>query len=179
MNELFQWIVNLLKDARFWQIVLPWERGVRVRFGRWVKVWEAGLHLRIPFFDDVRVVNTRLMVATVPSLTVTTLDGRVVTLAANIGLRIADPVKVLMAFRDPTNVCSAFAQGEFQSFIASRTLEDCKPAVVERAVSVALTAFGKEAIEFVFVRLVDFAVCRTIRLINDNWRPNSGHGESL
>jgi hypothetical protein len=30
-----------------------------------------------------------------------------------------------------------------------------------------------------FVSIVEFAAVRTFRLLNDTWRPNTGHGETL
>jgi hypothetical protein len=150
-----------------------------VRFGRWTKLWEPGFHLRIPFFDEVRVVNTRLNVATAPSQTLTTLDGRLLTVAAAVGFRIADPVKAMMLVRDPASVCAAIAQGEFAAYIAQRRLDEVRPMELELAVLSALSTFGGTAIVFEFIRLVDFAACRTIRLLQDSWRPNSGHEDKL
>lgn len=34
MNQFFEWLANLFRGARFWFVVLPWKRSVRVRLGK-------------------------------------------------------------------------------------------------------------------------------------------------
>jgi len=49
MSELLQWLANLVKGARFWAIIMPWEKAVRVRLGRHAAIWSPGFHLRSEF----------------------------------------------------------------------------------------------------------------------------------
>lgn len=174
MNELFQWIVNLLKDARFWQIVLPWERAVRVRFGKWTVLWEPGIHLRVPFFDEVRVVNTRLLIAACPCQTVSTKDRIAVTVAALVAFRIVDPMEAIMRLRDPESCAASFAQAAMAQQIAGHDLSGITPETLEQAALEAVRKLGA-GFEFESVRIVDFAAVRTIRLLQEQWRPHTGH----
>jgi regulator of protease activity HflC (stomatin/prohibitin superfamily) len=147
VNELFQWLVGLIKGARFWQIVLPWERAVRVRFGRNPTLWESGFHWRIPYFDEIRVVNTRLRIACVPAQTITTRDGRTVTIDVSLAFRISDPLVAMLRLQRPEDSCAGFAQIAVARFIKTRsyaaiTLEELEAAVMAEMVELAGEGLG-------------------------------------
>jgi regulator of protease activity HflC (stomatin/prohibitin superfamily) len=176
MNELFQWIVGLIKDARFWQIVLPWERAVRVRFGRHTALWEPGFHWRIPYFDTVRVANTRVRISSVPAQTITTRDGRTITIDVSVAFRVVDPLAAMQRLQKPEDSCAGFAQVAVAKFVKGRayaeiTLEDLEGAVLAEIATLAGAGVALE-----YVRVVEFALIRTIRLIQDTWRPHTGEG---
>lgn len=76
-----EWFRSTLESAKFWFMVNPWERAVRVRAGRWSKQIEPGAYFRIPFVDTVTLINTRLRITSTPSITITTMDGKTVTMA--------------------------------------------------------------------------------------------------
>lgn len=175
MNELVKWIVSLLSDLRPWEIVLPWQRAVRVRFGKWTRIWEPGFHFRLPIFDAVKPVNTRLRIACVPSQTITTKDGKTLTVAANLGFRISDPLRAMLRLQAPESTCAALVQAEFTRLITPCVLADIQASEIEAASLEALKAAYGDAIAFDFVHVVDFAAVKTLRLLNESWRPNTGH----
>jgi SPFH domain/Band 7 family protein len=174
VNQLLQWLSDLFHGARVWTIVQPWERGLRVRLGRWHRMWEPGFHWRIPFADHVRVINTRLRLAPVPCVTITTKDGKTVTAAGTVGFRIADPYRALLTVQHPEAAASAFAQAALAEYVAARRAEDL--TVVELQ-ELALDTLRKSDLEgpfeFTLVRVSDFAIVRTLRLLQEQWRPSS------
>jgi regulator of protease activity HflC (stomatin/prohibitin superfamily) len=176
VNELFQWIVGLIKGARFWQVVLPWERAVRVRFGRNPILWESGFHWRIPYFDEVRVANTRLRIACVPAQTITTRDGRTVTIDVSLAFRIRDPLVAMMRLQKPEDSCAGFAQIAVARFVKGHSYAEITLEDLEAAVMVETAALAGDGLAFEYVRVVEFALIRTIRLIQDTWRPHTGEG---
>jgi regulator of protease activity HflC (stomatin/prohibitin superfamily) len=176
MNELFQWIVGIIKDARFWQIVLPWERAVRVRFGRNPILWESGFHWRIPYFDEIRVANTRLRIACVPAQTITTRDGRTVTVDVSLAFRIRDPLVAMMRLQKPEDSVAGFAQIAVARFVKGRSYAEISLEDLEAAVMAEAVLLAGDGLAFEYVRVVEFALIRTIRLIQDGWRPHTGEG---
>lgn len=176
MNELVQWIVNLLQGARFWQVVLPWERAVRVRFGKRTKLWDAGFHWRIPYFDEIRVVNTRLRIASVPAQTVATRDGRALVVDVSVAFRITDPLAAMLRLQKPEDSCAGFAQVAVANYLKSRSYADIVLEDFERQVANEVAVLAGAGVEFDYVRVVEFAPIRTIRLIQDTWRPHTGEG---
>lgn len=174
MNQFFQWLANFFQGSRPWQVVMPWERALRVRLGKRTILWEPGFHWRIPFVDEVRIVNTRLRIASVPCITVTTTDGKTVTVAGCVGFRIFDPFQTLLTIQHPEDAASALAQAAVAKYIASRRVAELSMEQMEQTALDALTTSSMAGLAFEFVRVVDFAVVRTFRLLQEVWRPNTG-----
>src|SRR5688572_6848066 len=84
-KELFNQVSNLFK---WWVIVLPWERGIRVRMGKKTKELTAGIFFRIPYLDSVYVQPVRLMYVNFTPQTLTTKSGETITLALIVGYKI-------------------------------------------------------------------------------------------
>lgn len=40
MSGFFQWLVDFIRQFKFFAVVLPWERAIRVRLGNRVQMWE-------------------------------------------------------------------------------------------------------------------------------------------
>jgi regulator of protease activity HflC (stomatin/prohibitin superfamily) len=155
-------------------IVLAWERGVLVRLGRNARILEPGFHWRIPYLDEVRTLNNRFRIACFPCATISTRDGKVMTCAGNVGFRIADPRAALLALSQPDDILAAMAQSAIAELVAERTAQDLTAAYIEARALASLRDFGAaRGLEVEFVRLVDFAAVRAIRLLQGQWRPRS------
>jgi regulator of protease activity HflC (stomatin/prohibitin superfamily) len=178
VSEFAKWIADFFKGVRCWVIVAPWEQAVRVRAGRWTRVLEAGVHPRIPVLDDVRVFNNRLRIASFPALTVTTKDGKTVTAAGLIGFRIVDPLRAMLAMREPETTCSGLAMGHAANYIAARRFDDIAVSDLEASTVAALPGQAPGC-AFDFVKFVDFAAVKTFRLLQEQWRPGTSQDESL
>lgn len=172
MNQFFEWISGALRAAKWWAVVMPWERAVRVRAGKHTRVWEPGWHWRIPFLDEVRTFNNRLRISTFPSLTITSKDGRTVTAAGLVGFRIVDPLRVILALQQPEHTCGALVMAFASEYLGTRAFAEVTAAEFETAALAALT-HRVPGCQFEFVRLTDFAAVRTYRLLQEQWRPNT------
>lgn len=174
MDQLFRWLAELFQGARFWLIVLPWERAVRIRLGKRTALLGPGCHLRLPFLDDVRIVNNRLRIAQVPCSTVSTKDGKTITLAATLGFRITDPLVAMLTLMQPEVSSAAFAQSVIAGFLLERRLEEVKLPELEAHALAAIAHFAP-GMRVEFLRVVDFAVVKTFRLMQEGWRPSTDH----
>lgn len=170
MTELFQWLLELLKQFRVFVIVLPWEQVIRCRLGSRVKVWGPGWHLRIPFVDSLNVVNTRLRICNAPMQTLTTSDGQALSVSFSFGFRIVDANAALMRFTEPETSLAGVAQSLVARFIQERPLGDIKPLELSASMHSAVIAECGDCIEVVYARVVDFVVAPTLRLLNEQWR---------
>lgn len=74
--------------------------GLKFSFGRATKVCEPGFHPLIPFFQRVRVIPTRARTLDLPAQRVTTLDGLVYEVDANLVYRVVDVRKALIEIDD-------------------------------------------------------------------------------
>lgn len=177
MGDILKWITDLLKSVQFWVTIAPWEVGVRVRLGKHTKQLGPGVHLRIPLVDHITPVNTRIRIAAFPCVTVSTTDGPVFTAAGLVGFRIVDPLLSMQTFKEPETSCSAFAQGVAAEYISVRTSGEVNPCELETYAMEQL-AHSVSGIEFEFVRLTDCAAVRTIRLLQESWRPETRPAQS-
>ncbi len=81
--------------------------GVKFSFGRVAKVCEPGFYPLVPIFQVIRLVPSRARTLDLPRQTLTTADGLVFTVDANVVYRVADARKALIEVRD---YASALAQ---------------------------------------------------------------------
>ena len=175
MNWLQQ-IADWLNRVRFWYTVRPWEQAIRVRCGRWIVAISPGLHFRIPLLDEVFCQNVRQRVLNLPVQTVTTADGKAVTLSGAVRWRIADVELIYQKLHTPEDwiyntVLAAIGDTVFSATSA------ISPAMVGDAATVAVQAQAfKMGLEIEAVSITDFAMVRTYRLIsgegNTGWTWN-------
>lgn len=161
VRELFREFGNLF---RWWVMVAPWEQAVRVRMGKHVRVLQAGAHLRIPFVDRVFRQTIRRRYATVPTQTITTRDGRTVTVSGTIGYEIHDVGRLYDTLHHAQEALQSEAQGIVARFIAARDYEDCQPDAIEEHVPKAMD-LGRYGMGGLELFVTDYAAPLTVRLI--------------
>lgn len=167
MSEAIQKLVDFL--FKFWPLytVLVWERGVRVRFGRYVKLLDPGVHFRIPFFDVITLYNTRLRVLHTEPQTITVTGDHVLTVSATIGFRITDPLAAAMRHHSPEYAIRSVTQGLIAEVVAGGDRKTLTPASVAAAVLVKLQACGA-GYEYDICTICDFGYLQTYRLMQSN-----------
>jgi regulator of protease activity HflC (stomatin/prohibitin superfamily) len=168
-----QWLTSILQQVKLWAVVAPWERAVRVRLGKHVAVLQPGIHFRIPLADSVLMFNNRLRIASFPNQTLTTEDGRTISIAGNVGFRIEDPLLAMQSLQQPEYSVAALVQTTVSSFVTSRALVDIDKSEMEQEAKSDLSRIASGlAIEY--VSMTDFApVNRTFRVLGDEWRPST------
>lgn len=152
--DLFRWFVT----------VAPWEAGLRVRLGNRVKVLEPGPYLKIPVIDRVFVQSTRLRFSAVPSQTLTTADGKALTVAGAIGYEIRDIRLLYDTLHHAEAAIESEAQGLISEFVVTHCLADCTPSVMQEEVvsSLQLEKYGLGGVKFI---ITTFVSVKTYRLI--------------
>lgn len=165
MSTFFSWIIDFVKQFTFLAIVFPWERGVRVRLGNRVKLWEPGWHVRLPFVDSVQLTNTRLRISGAGPHTISTKDGKILTLSMAVGFSITDPLAAMMRMNHPEISVASLASSISTKIVAGSLSTDLECAAIEEHVLAGLV--NEPGYEFEFVRVTDFAFARTFRLLSE------------
>ena len=145
---------------RLWVDVAPWECCVRVRLGSRVKTLRKGFHLLLPVVDRIYRFSREVRTSNVYAQTLTTEGGQTVSLRAVVRWRISDLRKLLES--------SASPEDELMDVIATSIAD----AVVTSRGNIPLS-FSSNFVdlpgrEVLSIRLTDFVLCRTYRLLNDN-----------
>lgn len=163
IRELLDYILNVFK---FWIIVQPWEQAVRTRFGKNKKILYGDTHFRIPFMDAFYVQCTRLRVANMPMQNLTTKDFKTITLNGSIGYSITNIGTLYDTMYEPESTITGIAMGAIADYIYSHTSLEINTDEVEKAVLINLN-LTKYGISVSYYKLINFAVVRTYRLIQD------------
>ncbi len=165
MTQLFEWIAKLFRELKILVIILPWERAVRVRLGKYVVTWGAGWYLKLPFIDSVHMLNARLRIANTDTQTLTTSDGHALTVACAVGFCIADPAAAMQRLQFPEQSCAMLAASTVADIVTRTPRAELLPRALEQHVLDAVKA-GTAGCDFEFVRVITFAYARTIRLLS-------------
>lgn len=121
-------ILNLIKEMFTWFILVnPWEAGVRTRLGKHQLNIGPGIHLRIPFFDRVYIQSVRRRMSVVPAMTLTTTDGKTITVGSYLSFEIEDVAKLYNTLHDATDTIDAIAASVVSNYIHERRFAEVKP----------------------------------------------------
>jgi hypothetical protein len=166
-----------LKDMLTWWVtVVPWEQSVRVRMGKHVKLLEAGIHLRIPILDKFYIQSSRLRYISIPTQTVSTLDGKILTISCGAGFVVKDILKLYNTLHDPEDTIQMIASGIVADIIYTTNADDLRPYDVEQRV-MAKIDFDEYGLGDVKYCITDWAMARTYRLIQGepkDWGARTG-----
>lgn len=175
VQNILDFLRNLLS---WWFVVLPWEQAIRVRFGKHMRLFEAGLYWRIPFFDVLYIQNVRRRISIIPLQTLGTSDGKTITLHGSLGYRVADIQKLQMSLHDADGSIQQEVLGLVTRYVVSHPASECSSTEITAAVSTQLdlSKYGLADEEFFLIGYV--ASVPTFRLLQDamqNWNhPSAG-----
>ncbi len=164
LSNLFQW----------WIMIAPWERGIRVRFGNKVKLLNPGFHWRIPFFDSVYVQGIRNRVLSMSLQTISTRDGITITVSGTLSYNMTDIVKMYNTLYHPELTLSNIVMSKISEYITMNDCKECTPSKVGEYVTQMLTKLDY-GINFGDVKIINFAIVKTFRLIQDQSWINEGY----
>lgn len=151
---------------RWWFSVMPWEQGVRVRAGKQTRVYGPGIHFVVPFVDRVFVQNTRMRLSPVPAQTISTADGKTLTLCGSLSYRIESILTMYQTLHQAEETLGQQVVSFVLEYVASRDLKDCTPHKITDAITeqLDLERYGLKDGAFI---LTDLAVVRSYRVINE------------
>jgi membrane protease subunit HflK len=168
MNWLSQ-VFGFFRGFQFWIVIAPWESALRVRLGKNATVLNPGPHLRIPFVDRLFVQPTRLRTVSDSGQTVTTRDGKAVTLAVSIRYAIGDIRRLYQAACYPEVTLLCLVQGLLAEAVAESRSESLVPKQLEEAVTAKIPA-DDWGLTDVHVMITGFAFPKVFRIFNYEYR---------
>jgi regulator of protease activity HflC (stomatin/prohibitin superfamily) len=107
------------------RIIRPFEKGVVERLGKFMRVWEPGLHFLIPFIDRVTKTDMRENVVDVPPQEVITKDNVAVTVDAVVYYEATDPFKLIYNVTNFYLAATKLAQTNLRNVIGEMQLDEC------------------------------------------------------
>ena len=168
MQALIELFRQFFDELRFWATVSPWESSIRVRFGKYTKVCEPGLHFKIPIFDSFHNFNVVPRVANLPHQSLKTADGKNLALSGALAYYVDDAEKALVEVDDFETSLVNLAMGLLADYIANHPAAECTHDAIQTAVAASLHEAAQAwGLDITHVYLVDLADVRTFRLLQD------------
>jgi regulator of protease activity HflC (stomatin/prohibitin superfamily) len=106
------------------KIVKQHEQGIVERFGKFKALLDPGLHLIVPFIDQVRRVDMREIVVDVPPQEVITKDNVVVTVDAVVYYQAVDPQRLVYNVQHFVLAATKLAQTNLRNVIGDLQLDE-------------------------------------------------------
>lgn len=164
LQDIFREIKNMLV---WWMIVGPWEEALRVRSiplrPQTVTLLKPGPAWAFPFIDKVYAQDMRKRVSDMPVQTLTTSDGKVLTIKCNLGYKIRNLRKLydtlLHAEDSLVELVTGYVADYAYQHDSGFTPGELCVAVVDK---VNFTQYG---LSNVTLMVTDFAYARTLRII--------------
>ncbi|NLD36723.1 MAG: SPFH/Band 7/PHB domain protein [Desulfatiglans sp.] len=117
-------IVVIFVVAMGTRIVLPYQKGLIERFGKYQRTVDSGLTIIVPFIDSITKVDMREQVVDVPPQAVITKDNVAVEVDAVVYYEITDPVKVKYNISDFYLAATKLAQTNLRNLIGDMALDE-------------------------------------------------------
>ena len=112
---------------------VQWERGVRLRLGRYAGDVGPGLFFAIPFIDEVFVANTRTLPINISKQEIITADNVSVYVNGVAYIKVKEPGRVIMHVKDPGHAVSTYTQTALRDVIGTMTLDQVLSERIEIA----------------------------------------------
>lgn len=166
MNVFKDLIDYVTKLFTWWVVIMPWEQGIRVTFGKKCIVLNEGMFLKLPLVHKIYVQEKRLRVLNLPVQTVSTRDGFALTISCSVGYSIVDIHKLYNTLYQPDMSIQNIVSSKVSEFISKHDLQECKPSEIESKLneSIQATDYG---LKYDYVKIINFAHVKTFRLIQD------------
>lgn len=101
-----------------------YERGVKLRFGKFYKIMEPGWRLVLPIIDSMRKVDIRTKAVDVPEQDAITKDNVTIRINAVLYYKVFDASKVVLAVENYQFAVSQLAQTTMRNAVGAVTLDE-------------------------------------------------------
>lgn len=117
-------VVALLIVVPAIRIVKQWEKGVVLRFGRFIGRRDPGLNIIIPYVDRMIKVDTRVETMVVEPQEVITRDNVTIQVDAVVYFQVVNPVDVVMKVMDYEQATSQISLTTLRSVLGQSELDE-------------------------------------------------------
>lgn len=157
-----------------WQHLIPYvvinqqDVAIRLRYGKYKEVLNAGIHFKLPVFDEVQVHKAVWTTSSMYAQSLTTKDGMDVVIKAIIKHRIKDVTLFALEAYDSDDAILDLTQGVIFNVVKEKIWDELHrediSAIITRKTKLEARRWG---IEIDSITLSDLARIKTIRLINE------------
>jgi len=166
LDRLVEFLIRFGNQVMPWVIIEEWNGAVHLRFGKWIKTLEPGLHFKIPFFDSIIECPVITQSINLPSQTLTTLDEQSIVLKSIIRYRVSNVRTYLLKVMHATDVLIDTTQGMIRDIVEVTTWNDLVD--VNHQITNEVKEFVvKWGIEVEAVTITDLGIVKSFRIFGD------------
>lgn len=165
-DKLLEFILQFLEDILPFKVINQWEKGVFLRFGKYVKSVGPGLIVKIPFADKVWHSPVITQTIHLQPQTLTTLDEKGVVLKAIVRYHVDDIKEFSLNVMHASDVLVDTTQGVIRDTVESYNWEDLYniSEFLENQVQDIVDNWG---IKIEKITLTDLGIVKTYRIMSD------------
>lgn len=169
MTGIFDVIVRMLSSLRFFSIIQPDERGVRLFCGQVTTNLGPGVYWCWPFIGQIKTRSVVEQVVDLRVQSLTTVDGKSVAAGLKLSYKIVNVCKAFYEVWDLDMAVHAEATGHLALSICERTWEECQDREeiqdeILRSMNSKVKHWG---VRVVSTTLNDLCLHRCYRIIGD------------
>lgn len=144
VDKILQFLLNFLEAILPIFYVFSYEGAVFYRGGKFVKTITPGWYLKIPFFDSFHkdIVTTDTM--RIEDVTITTLDGKTVTLGGEFDLTISDIKKAVNDTHEWRSNLQDISRGIISDSLEDINWDDIRKKTTKNAIEKRIQKRGLE-----------------------------------
>ena len=150
------------------RVAAQWERGVVLRLGKFQTVRGPGIMYIIPFVDNVRFVDLRLLTLNIPSQQVITKDNVPAAIDGVLFYRIADAEKAVIGIQDYAFAIAQYAQATLRDVVGGLSLDELlseREQIQTRIADVVEQRIGNWGLHLDSIRLQDIEMPEDLKRI--------------
>lgn len=168
-SRAIELLIETWDDAKFIIFIPEFKEGVLLRAGRFKKTLGPGWHFKVPFIDDYFTDSVKTDTMKTDEVSLTTADGKTITVRAEFELRIIDIHKAVIETNDWRSNLQDVAQGIISSILEDLTWEDIMKKSTKTSISKKIkeSAFSM-GIETKNFNFTDKSISRSFRLFTSN-----------
>jgi regulator of protease activity HflC (stomatin/prohibitin superfamily) len=106
------------------RVAAQWERGVVLRLGKFHSIRGPGIMYVIPFFENIRFVDLRLLTLNIPSQQVITKDNVPAAIDGVLYFLVSDPEKAVIHIQDYAFAVAQYAQATLRDIVGGLSLDE-------------------------------------------------------
>lgn len=167
LDKLLDFLIQFVGLFKFWAVYEPFEAGVLLRLGKFIRVLEPGFHWRIPFgVDQCLSAQTVPTVHSLGDESITTTDGKNIGFHAVVTFQVRDIKKALLDVSEVTHAVLDACAGEVGRVLREATwTEVMAPEMLEKLTKACRQRGFRYGIEVMQVQLAGVSLVRSIRLM--------------
>lgn len=168
---MFAEVIQFIKDG--WNDLKPvlfinqYENGVLLRAGKYNKVLLPGWWWKIPFVDSYHTENIMADTMDIPSVHITTLDNKTVSIGCEVEFKISDIHLAVIECNDWRTNVKDIVRGIISEHLEDCAWEDIKKKVVKNQISKKIEKrFSEMGVTLLYFNYTDKVLTKAITLIS-------------